>query len=504
MSDHDTQGTIDELTAEVRQLRERVAHLKAVKNRLQLRLEKREARIAALLAARARARRQPAGPVDYTRRLLGSKGHPRLTKEQLTKIETELASATLEDVTGLFPDDRLLANFVLNIWEWAHGRTQLTSLPWNISLPISEVCNARCTFCTSWLDGKKQITLEQLDEFAPVLRTAVYVGLIGHGEPLSHPRLGDIADRLAEYLDPRAASYTITNGVYLAKWLDRLDRLRLSTISCSLNAATAETHQTVMGFGVHEFPRILESLRLLAAGQVTTNRVAVSITLVVIQQNLHEIPAFIDLGNAIGATSIHLRTLLPQGSLVPGLNYHELPPYLHPDFERLRANAMAAMQASAVPVHGEPDTWSSPIFPEAVAKQIAAEAPVYISRSDGMREADARAYRDVAYQAPLYRSRGELTQNLQLADMLKDESNPLGRQPPFRCRAVYNNLYVNQLSLRVDPCCYLTHTPGHDETRLMDMSGIVAAWNAPSFQTLRDRLSNGPLFGACERCPTAW
>lgn len=92
----------------------------------------------------------------------------------------------------------MLANFVLNLWEWAHGKSSLESLPWNVSLPISDVCNARCSFCTSWLEGRKQLTLDQLETFEPVLRTAVYVGLIGHGEPLSHPRLGEIADRLSE------------------------------------------------------------------------------------------------------------------------------------------------------------------------------------------------------------------------------------------------------------------------------------------------------------------
>ena len=118
---------VEELTAEIQRLRERVATLKDRKQHLEQVLKERDARIAALLAERAAARRAPAGPVDYTRRLLSAKGHPRLTKEQLSEIETELGAASLEDVTALFPHDPLLANFVLNIWEWAHGSTQLAS-----------------------------------------------------------------------------------------------------------------------------------------------------------------------------------------------------------------------------------------------------------------------------------------------------------------------------------------------------------------------------------------
>jgi hypothetical protein len=292
--------------------------------------------------------------------------------------------------------------------------------------------------------------------------------------------------------------------VYLSKWLDRLDQLHLSSISCSLNAATPETHHTVMGFPPAEFPRVVENLRLLAAGKITSKPVAVSVTLVVTRQNIEEIPAFIELGNEIGATSIYLRTLLPQGNLVRGLNYHELPPYLHPDFERLRANAISAMQASGVPVQGEPDTWSSPIFPEALAQDLAASAPVFISRADAKREASARAADESTHPLSVRRLRGEPNPDPVFADTLKDASNPLGRQAPFRCRAVYNNLYANHVFMRVSPCCYLTHTPGHDEIRLTDVRDVVEAWNTVAFQELRQRLASGPLYGACERCPTAW
>jgi hypothetical protein len=436
--------------------------------------------------------------------LLGSIGHARLTREQLQLVEHELASATYEEVARLFPSDRMLSNFVLNIWEWAHGRSTLASLPWNISLPMSDVCNARCTFCTSWLDGKKQLTLEQLELFEPVLRSAVYVGLVGHGEPLSHPRLGDIADRLHDYLDPRAASYTITNGVYLAKWLDRIDQLRLSSVSCSLNAATPETHHEVMGFPTEEFPRVIDCLRTLASGHASKTPIAVTVTLVVTRQNIHEIPMFIEMGNDIGATSIYLRTLLPQAQLVPGLNYHLLPPYLHPDFEMLRANAVAAIGASAVPVFAEPETWGSPIFPEAVRRQIERAPAVFISRADALRDRDTRALRERVYESHDRKLVGDPNLDADCGDSLKDGSNPLGRHAPFRCRAVYNNLYVNELFLRVAPCCYLTETPGHDEIRLIDVGDVATAWNAASMRSLRQRLAEGPLYGSCERCPIAW
>src|SRR6185295_4306013 len=207
---------VEKLKSEVSRLNARVESLHTINSQLRTRLTAYRSTILEL------RKRHPAVPVaeadidkssgvEYVQLLLGTTKRPRLNAEQLQRLGTELSSVTLDEVRGLFPGDALLSNFVLNVWEWRHGKTTLQSLPWNVSLPISDVCNARCVFCTSWFDGRQQLTLEQLDAFAPVLRTAVYVGLIGHGEPLSHPRLGDIADRLSGYLDRRAASYTITN-----------------------------------------------------------------------------------------------------------------------------------------------------------------------------------------------------------------------------------------------------------------------------------------------------
>ena len=113
-----------------------------------------------------------------------------------------------------------------------------------------------------------------------------------------------------------------------------------------------------------------------------------------------------------------------------GFNYHVLPPYLHPDFERLRANAAAAMKASAVPVIGDPDTWSSPIFPGDVARRFEAAPPVFISRSDVIRDREARAHSAEYHVSAGRVLRGEPNMDPILADNLHDGSNPLGREAP--------------------------------------------------------------------------
>ena len=89
-------------------------------------------------------------------------------------------------------------------------------------------------------------------------------------------------------------------------------------------------------------------------------------------------------------------------------------------------------------------------------------------------------------------------------DPLDDGMNPLGRLPRFACKAVYYNLYINELFLRINPCCYMQEVPGFEEIRYDAKIPFGGAWNSPALVELRRRLKHGPLFGACRRCPENW
>ena len=569
----------------------------------------------------------------------------RLNPEQLAGLERGVSKLDRSDIESLFPNDRWVHNLLLNVWEWAVGAAELTSYPWNVSLPIADVCNARCVFCTSWLEGKEVLKLEDVDRFAEVIRRAIYLGLVGHGEPMSHPRFPEICDKLNGLLDPRATTYTITNGYFLSKWFDHLKRINLCSYSISLNAATAKTHDEVMGLGPQAFDQIIESIRHLVQVRDHLVRerlnlpVDVHITLVVTRQNLHEIPTFVALGNTLGVSSIWLRSLLPQPGLVPGLNYHLLPPAGHPDFRRLRDDAVAAIRSSKVPVQADPATWETEVFDPGMRARIAVDPPRIVSRQQATRDRELRMRNDYLY-APVRRTlrgapqpsggfsrvewqdgslavttsakqwdfavtipvtmaepldgpgtveiclavtRGAVTVGLahpgagpwidrcpvdagaertirldfpsglrtfeavvdnaaeggissfarvksvrvrlgqpgqeqtadhlvnwsglrvwNALDPLDDGLNPLNRAPRFACRAVYYNLYINEMYYRMNPCCYMQAVPGFDEVHFDGSQDFREAWNAPAMVALRTRLRDGPLFGACKRCPEKW
>src|SRR5262245_10750707 len=182
--------------------------------------------------------------------------------DQLMKLVRRF---TREELRAAFEHDPFLSNYVVNHWEFAHAETVLTTYPWKVVLPISDVCNATCTFCNSWLRGVRTLKVDELDRFAVVLRHAAEVGLEGHGEPLVHPEIDTVIQRLTEIVDPRCWKYIITNAARLDRYYDMLQALGINNYSISLNAATAETHDAIMGLGADAFDRILASIRRLVA-----------------------------------------------------------------------------------------------------------------------------------------------------------------------------------------------------------------------------------------------
>jgi len=400
-----------------------------------------------------------------------------------------------ETVLRTLSDDPWLLNYTRNIWEWLHGRSVLTTYPTDICVPIADVCNARCTFCTSWLEGTRIASMEEIDAFEPVFRFSRWVGLAGHGEPLAHPHIGEILSRLGAWLDQRAEGYVITNGVYLPRLLDDLTRSRIKSFALSLNAATAATHREVMGLPEGSFERILQSIRRIVA-QRDSHESRVSVSMVITKQNMAEIPAFVELANEMRVDKIQLKTLAPVGNVIKGLNYHLLPPYDHPDYASLKANAVAAITASTVPVQVDTDSWDVPVFPAKVERHLKSETIRVIPREEALAN---RTVRDSYRLEPKYQARtsGRLMEEV----MDYDGANPFGRVPPFQCRAPYRNLYINDFSFNLSPCCYLPLVPGSEPAIYGSADSFMETWNSEAFVALRRRLHEGPLFNMCTKCP---
>ncbi len=242
-----------------------------------------------------------------------------------SEILGNIGSFSQEEMNRSLHSDPWLKNLMMNYWEYVAGKTILETYPWDLCIPICDACNARCTFCTSWLEGKDQISIPQLEAFESVLRYGRKIGLAGHGEPLSHPLIIDILDRVESWVDSRAACYIITNGVFLESLIEKLVAAGVLSYAISLNAATPHTHEEVMGLKKGTFQNILDSIKKLVELRKAGKIYGVSISMVLTQQNIHEIEEFIKLGNNLDVNNIQIKTLAGVGGEIPGLNYHVLP-----------------------------------------------------------------------------------------------------------------------------------------------------------------------------------
>jgi MoaA/NifB/PqqE/SkfB family radical SAM enzyme len=257
--------------------------------------------------------------------------------------------------------DRVRDNLVRNKWEFAHGRTVLESFPWRLSVPFV-LCNAQCEFCAAWQIKGHAPRGDLMQALVPVLRHCLEVDLVGWGEPLIHPQFAEILATIQREADPQARLAFTTNGTRLDEWVDRLLEARVTNFAISIHAACAETHRDLMGLGPGEFERVLAGTRKLAERRRPFPETFIATVFVVTRQNLAEVPAFLALSEQLGVDGVHLRTLMPMDAPRPGLDYHRLPPYRHPEFEALRAAALAAVARSPLTVRCEPDTWGRPVF----------------------------------------------------------------------------------------------------------------------------------------------
>jgi hypothetical protein len=230
----------------------------------------------------------------------------------------------------------------------------------------------------------------------------------------------------------------------------------------------------------------------------------VNLSLVVVQQNIHEVARFVELGNELGVQNLYVRTLMPNQNPVAGLNYHVLPPYLHPNYELHKEKAIQAIAASRVKVIATPETWDTPIFPPETREKLLIDPPRLISRTEARTQRAADNQKD-EMKTSMTRTQLSGGRALRSKRTAATEAgpleNPYGRTPRFSCRYPYQNLNLNDFEYRLSPCCYMSAVPDYDTVHFDGSRDFFDAWNSPAMVELRRRLRDGPLFSYCLRCP---
>lgn len=167
--------------------------------------------------------------------------------------------------------------------------------PLVVEWDTTEVCNLACPGCISedLVSNSTSFTKERLLEIAEEL---VHLGtkavvLIGGGEPLAHPAVGE----LIEYLGTHDVSIGITtNGYFIPRYLDVIGKYA-SWTRVSMDAATSETFRGLRPAkdGTSHFDEIIQGMRELS--KVKTGTLGYSYLIRTeadgfgIKSNIHEI-----------------------------------------------------------------------------------------------------------------------------------------------------------------------------------------------------------------------
>lgn len=161
--------------------------------------------------------------------------------------------------------DKLHQEFVVNKikeTDWTKGTTG----PLVVELDTTEVCNLACPGCISedLVENSTSFSRERLldlgKEFYELGVKAVI--LIGGGEPLAHPAVGE----LIEYLGQHDIHVGITtNGCFIDQYLDVIAKYS-SWTRVSMDAATAETFDRLRPAkdGKSKFQEIVQNMKELA------------------------------------------------------------------------------------------------------------------------------------------------------------------------------------------------------------------------------------------------
>lgn len=185
-------------------------------------------------------------------------------------------------------------------------------LPRQLYIEVTNHCNSLCISCPLTydhflpLEPKQHLRWENFRRIVDSLPILERVVLHGIGEPLLNRDL----PRFISHLKERGAYVLFnSNGVLLdQKRGDALVAAGLDELRISLDAVTPALYAQLRG--IDALPKIITNLHAFVARHGTAGKPKLSLWLVGMQENLHELLAFVRLGAAIGVSEVYLQRLV--------------------------------------------------------------------------------------------------------------------------------------------------------------------------------------------------
>jgi MoaA/NifB/PqqE/SkfB family radical SAM enzyme len=194
----------------------------------------------------------------------------------------------------------------------ANRSTLSNQLPTQVYLEVTNRCNSRCISCPITYDHfgayepKKHLSYDDFLRIIvqfPYLERAVLHGI---GEPLLNKEL----PRFVAYLKARGVRVIFnTNAILLDQARgDALTAAGLDELRVSLDAVTPQLYAQLRG--VNRLPQVIENLQRFIKRHGGLNSPKVSLWWVAMQENLEQLPDFVQLAAQLGVQEIHMQRLV--------------------------------------------------------------------------------------------------------------------------------------------------------------------------------------------------
>lgn len=320
-------------------------------------------------------------------------------------------------------------------------------LPTNLYFEVTNRCNLPCQHCVRTFnlhETERDPLPHELKRAAAELPNLRRTVLHGIGEPLLNKHLPEMV-RFAK----AQGSWVLfnSNGILLTRaWQDALIDSGLDELRISLDAATPQTFQKLRG--APTFDRIVANLRQFVArtAERGVSHPRLSLWMVAIRDNIHELPALVDLAADIGIPEVY--------------------------FQRLVYNGLGVAR-KAQSLHGETEGRARALIEEATAR---AEARGIVLGASGA-------------TAPL--------------ESLRASAHA---RPWAKCQRPWNSTYVTAHG-KVLPCCIAPFAHGDFPGMILgDLTqhSLEDIWHGETYRRFRERLQSDDPHPCCRTCGVGW
>jgi len=350
---------------------------------------------------------------------------------------------------------------------YAAGQARLAGRPLEAYVEVAARCNLRCEMCPIIVDPRYQpasgrpglLSLEVFDKLEPIFRTLTRVYLFGLGEPVLHPDLVAMAERLAA---AGVEVWITTNATLIDDELaDGLSRAGVHRITVSIDGATPATYERIRQRG--RFSDVVRGLRALGAARRRHGRPFLYLSLVGMASNLAEVPALIDLCAEVGGDGVFVEGLYPYPH-----------PLIEDFFRREHLGHLGAEKVAELVEQARLRAAFLGIEFITRMEELLSFGPEETSEPDA-RHAPPLVPEEADAPAPAH-------------------GHPEELRLPWACSEPWMTINVNA-SGEVRPCCFNDDIMGDLHAQSME-----EIWNGVGFTSLRADQAAGRVSSGCEVC----